>query len=227
VSRAPQLLDDDGRVSGATYLMMSHLGLRRDLARFALALERVAAGDTSRIEALREEWGRYHEALHGHHHAEDTGVFPELARQHPELAELIDGLKADHQRIDPLLDRGDRAFAALPDLTEAAGVVSALTELLSPHLAREEAELVPHLRGQHGFPEPEDEATVQTYVDGFAWVSQGVAEDILAKVDATLPESITSRLPAARQAFAARCERVWGTSRAGAARTPIPDRESL
>jgi hypothetical protein len=42
-----------------------------------------------------------------------------------------------------------------------------------------------------------------------------------------LPESLTSRLPDAKVAFAARCERAWGTAKAGAARTPIPDESGV
>jgi hypothetical protein len=59
--------------------------------------------------------------------------------------------------------------------------------------------------------------------DGSAWSARGIAPDILEKVFALLPEILTSRLPAARAAYAARCERVWGTTKAGAARTPFPD----
>jgi hypothetical protein len=52
-----------------------------------------------------------------------------------------------------------------------------------------------------------------------------VAPEVLEKVDAMLPESLRSRLATARAAFAARCQRVWGTISPGAARTPIPDGE--
>jgi hypothetical protein len=52
---------------------------------------------------------------------------------------------------------------------------------------------------------------------------QGIAPDVLDQVHAMLPENVFVRLPAARAAFDARCERVWGSAKAGAARTPIPD----
>jgi hypothetical protein len=61
------------------------------------------------------------------------------------------------------------------------------------------------------------------YAQGFAWSSNGIAPDVVEQVYALLPEILTSRLPAARAAFDARCERVWGTARAGSSRTPIPD----
>jgi len=58
---------------------------------------------------------------------------------------------------------------------------------------------------------------------GFSWGMHGVAPEVLSALDAMLPDALKTRLPAARAAFAARSERVWGTARAGAARTPIPD----
>ena len=145
MSNAPNLLNDDGSASIATALMMSHHGFRRDLARFAKALELLAQGDTSRVEALREEWKNYRATLHGHHEAEDGGVFPTIASKHESARATIERLSADHRRIDPLLERGDRAFAELPSTKSAIGVVRELEELLQPHLATEEAELIPFL----------------------------------------------------------------------------------
>ena len=53
---APHLLNDDGAASVATALMMSHHAFRRDLSRFAAALEGL---DPSRAETLNEEWARF------------------------------------------------------------------------------------------------------------------------------------------------------------------------
>jgi len=219
----PNLLNDDGSASIATAFMMSHHGFRRDLARFASALERVARGDASRTGALVEEWTSLHETLHGHHQQEDTGIFPGLAEQHPEVRQTIERLAADHRMIDPLLERGDRAFAQLSTRADdAAAVVRELLALLDPHLATEEAEIVPFLRDAKAFPPPPDDATIALYAQGFAWAMHGIAPEVLEKVSAMLPESIVRRLPDARAAFEERCVRVWGTARAGAARTPIP-----
>ena len=39
-----------------------------------------------------------------------------------------------------------------------------------------------------------------------------------------LPEALVARLPDARAAFEAECERIWGPGRpTGASRTPVPD----
>jgi hypothetical protein len=223
---APTLLDDDGSASMATALMMSHHGFRRDLARFAVALGRLAAGDQARAGALREEWPRFRATLHGHHEAEDKGLLPSLKTQHAALVPILDGLHADHRRIDPILEEGDAAFAGLPATAAAAAaasVVARLRELLAPHLATEEAHVIPHLRAAKQFPPPTSDAEAELYAHGFAWASHGVAEEVLERVWTMLPPSLASRLPAARAAFARRCEEVWGTAEAGASRTPVPD----
>jgi len=223
MSHAPRLLNDDGTASMATALMSSHHGFRRDLARFARALDRIAQGDASRAAAVAEEWQKLYATLHAHHHAEDTGLFPNLAKDHASVRTTIEKLGADHRRIDPLLERGNAAFAELPNVTNARAVVSELTELLGPHLALEEAELIPFLRSAKSFPPPPTEADAEIYAQGFAWAMHGIAPAVLAALDAMVPELLRSKLPAARAAFEARCERVWGSARAGAAFTPIPE----
>jgi hypothetical protein len=217
----PNLLNDDGTASMATMFMMSHHAFRRDLGRFAKALRNLG-GDATRAQALREEWEKFRGALHGHHQVEDTSMFPSMREQHAELANVIAGLSADHHKIDPLLERGDAAFAKLPETGAALALVTELTQLLTPHLATEEAEIIPHIRAAKSFPAPPDDSMAGMYADGFAWSSHGVAPDILAKVYELLPPVVASRLPAALAAFEARCEKVWGSAKAGAARTPIP-----
>jgi len=217
----PTLLDDNKHASMATALMMSHHALRRDLAHFRAALERL---DHARIPALREEWGNYHSALHGHHLAEDTRMFPGLLAQHAKLAPVVDKLAADHRRIDPLLDRADRAFAELPETAATLAVLAQLAELLDPHLALEEAEIVPLLRDAREFPPPTSEAEAAMYADGFAWSSHGIAEDVLERVYAMLPPIMAPLIAPARAKFQARRDQVWGPVAATQSRTPVPGR---
>jgi hemerythrin-like domain-containing protein len=222
----PNLLDDRGRASMATMIMMSHHAFRRDSARFGKALEEIAQGNTSRVAALKEEWGNFHKALKGHHEAEDTGIFPDMQTKHPETRATIERLTADHHRMDTMLERADRAFGDEVPSHDAAAVVAALRDLFNSHLALEEAEIIPHLREAHEFPPPADENMAAMYADGFAWCSQGVAPDVCEKVYAMLPAAILSRLPAARDAFTERSRRVWGKYTEGASRTPVPDTDA-
>ncbi|RYZ04766.1 MAG: hemerythrin domain-containing protein [Myxococcales bacterium] len=222
----PNLLNDDGSASMATMFMMSHHGLRRDLLRFERALGREGRLDEAQVEALRAEWQSYRATLHGHHQVEDTGMFPRMREVSPALAACIDDLAEQHRQIDPLLTRGDSAFAELPSPGPALAVVRELRALLEPHLAQEEQHIVPVIRSAGAFPGPGTDAEADLYAQGFAWSSHGIAPDILQKVYALLPEVLTARLPAARAAFDERCRRAWGTARAGAARTPIPEADS-
>jgi hemerythrin-like domain-containing protein len=221
---APNLLNDDGTASMATAFLSSHHGLRRDIRLFAGAVGRIASGDTSRVGALREEWQRYRNTLHGHHQVEDTAIFPSMKEQHPELAAVIDGLVADHRKIDPMLEEGDKAFAALPDERRpAVRVIGSLGGLLHSHLETEETHIVPFLREAKAFPPPASEEELEMYAQGFAWSSHGIAPDVLDKLYELLAPALVAKLPAAREAFAKRCKEVWGTAAAGASRTPIPD----
>lgn len=219
----PQLLDDDGTASMATPIMMSHHGFRRDLACFARALTSLDPAQGERIEALRAEWSNLRGTLHGHHAAEDGGLFPALAETVPALGPTIERLHAEHRRIDPLLERGDAAFGQLPATAAALAVVEELASLLDPHLALEEAELIPHLRGARHFPAPASAEEAELHAQGFAWAIHGVAQDVVEQLLSILPDALREKLPQARQAYASRCERVWGSAVAGATRTPIPD----
>ena len=220
----PKLLNDDGTASMATAFLTSHHGFRRDIRQFAGALGRALGGETKRLAALSEEWKRYRDTLHGHHTMEDTAIFPSIKQQHPELTEVIDGLTAEHHKIDPLLEEGDRAFADLAtELRPAVRVVGSLGGLLNSHLETEETHIVPFLRDAKGFPPPSNEAELEMYAQGFAWSSHGIAEEVLEQLNELLSPELRAKLPAARAAFAKRCEAVWGTSVAGSARTPIPD----
>lgn len=208
----------------ATAFLTSHHGFRRDIRLFAGAVGRAVAGDSSKLAALRDEWKRFRDTLHGHHTVEDTAIFPGLKQQHPELAEIIDGLVADHRKIDPMLEEGDRAFADLPaQLRPAVRVIGGLGSLLHSHLETEETHVVPFLREAKAFPPPASEAELEMYAQGFAWSSHGIAPDVLEKIDELLTPELRAKLPAARAAFAKRCAAVWGSSVAGASRTAIPD----
>jgi hemerythrin-like domain-containing protein len=223
MSKVPNLLNDDGSASMATGLMLSHHGFRRDLSRFAAALERTTL-DPAKVQALEEEWQSFHAILHRHHEAEDNGMFPSMRTQSEALAQTIDKLGADHRLIDPLLERGDAAFAELSSGTaEALAVVRELSTLLGPHLALEESELIPLIREAKAFPPPPDAAAADMYAKGFAWAMHGIAPGVLEQVYAMLPQVLRERLPAARAEFDARCARVWGPLKPLASRTPIPE----
>lgn len=220
----PNLLNDDGTASMATMLMLSHHAFRRDIARFILAVEQIKAGDASRAEAVRAEWDKsYRMALHGHHTMEDSAVFPDIRGKHPDLAAAIDLLMEQHHTIDPVLERGDAAFADLAHPEKAEEVVRDLKTLLDWHLGFEEMEITPSLREAKAFPAPPDEAAAAMYAQGFAWSMQGIAPEVLDAVKKLLPEILLAKLPAAQAAFETHSEQVWGAYAATASTTPVPE----
>ena len=219
----PNLLNEDGTASMTTMLMMSHHAFRRDLARFIKAVATIKAGDMSHVEVVREEWDQsYRKALHGHHHMEDANIFPDIRKREPALASALDRLTDQHHHIDPLLDRGDKAFADLAHPEEAQAVLAELKKLLDEHLAFEEAEVTPALRTNKEFPLPPDDAAAAMYANGFAWSMQGIAPDVLEQVTKLLPEILLAKLPQARKDFEDRCTRIWGSYQVGSAITPVP-----
>ena len=73
------------------------------------------------------------DALTRHHTEEDAELFPMLAARHPQLRDVLDGLKRDHEVMAGMLDR----VAA-----GVAGELDGLAALLESHFAWEERRLV-------------------------------------------------------------------------------------
>jgi hypothetical protein len=224
MSQPPKLLNDDGAASMATMLLMSHHAFRRDIVRFIQAITQIKAGDSSRVDAVRDEWEKsYRQALHGHHTMEDANIFPDIKSKHPDLASAIDKLMEQHHKIDPVLEKGDAAFADLAHPENAEAVLHELKKLLDEHLAFEEIEITPFLRDAKDFPVPPDENMVAMYAQGFSWSMQGIAPEVLDSVRKMLPDSLLAKLPAAQADFETRSERVWGAYVVGSATTSIPN----
>jgi Hemerythrin HHE cation binding domain len=220
----PNLLNDDGTASMATMLLMSHHAFRRDIARLIRAVGEIRSGETSRIDAVHDEWEKsYCLALHGHHTAEDTRIFPDLRKSHAELAEALDTLTEQHHLIDPIIEKGNAAFADLAHPEAAEAVLRDLKTLLDKHLTFEEAEITPALRQMKEFPVPANEAAANQFAQGFAWSMQGIAPHVLEQVEKMLPEILLAKLPVARADFEERSKRTWESYAVGQATTSIPD----
>ena len=85
-------------------------------------------------------------AVTEHHTGEDTAVFPALARLHPELRSVLDGLERDHQLIAALLRRVVE-LAAEPDRAAIQRELDGLAAILESHFSWEERRLVTALDG--------------------------------------------------------------------------------
>ena len=125
-----------------------HSALRRDLVRVRMVLDDPGWLTPARRAGLAEHVLWLMHTLHVHHHGEDIGLYPMVLRNDPGTRELVEDMDGDHQRIDPALEaleEAARAFGAEAP-GSPAGLLAALTALedvLLPHLAREELVMMP------------------------------------------------------------------------------------
>jgi hypothetical protein len=157
-----------GRAVGR-HLVDVHDHLRAELSQVRDLLEQVKHGSISAGDArgalsamtLRQNnWtlGAYCAAycgmLTGHHHMEDTAIFPHLRRSDPALGPVTDRLAAEHVIIHEVVEDVDRALVRLVaspgDFTELAEAIDVLTDALLSHLAYEEQQIMEPL-GRFGF----------------------------------------------------------------------------
>jgi hemerythrin-like domain-containing protein len=140
-------------------LVEAHIRLREEL-------DRIRTGDIGPGRDLRTHCLTFCATLTRHHEAEDAGAFPVLAREHPELAPVLDELRRDHvlvadsmRRLADLLDGDNRDEAVRTEL-------ASLAALLETHLVYEEKKIVAALNALR--PGPADAAvlTKATTVDG-------------------------------------------------------------
>jgi iron-sulfur cluster repair protein YtfE (RIC family) len=129
-----------------------HSALRRDLVRSRMVLDDPAwlTGPRRAGLAAHALWMMH--VLHLHHQGEDTGLYPMVLRNDPGTRELVEDMDADHQRIDPAIsvfEEAARAYAAdAPGSRDGLlAALTALEDVLLPHLQREELVMMPVVSG--------------------------------------------------------------------------------
>lgn len=131
------------------YLM--HHAFRRDLRDLLGATERTPVSDRTTWHELGVRWERFAHLLHEHHTVEDLVLWPLLRERvsDPEGARVLTDMEAEHDLIDPLLERCGvlfRRLAATADDTARTELWTVLAEarrVLDDHLAHEERAAVP------------------------------------------------------------------------------------
>ncbi|WP_181727589.1 hemerythrin domain-containing protein [Streptomyces sp. PT12] len=141
-------------------LLAGHRELRAQLAGIRAALAdggasppdpRAARASLALPDQLRLRCLTYCAGLH-HHHSKENGAFAVFERRFPELAPVIERLRAEHQRVYAALDR----LTALLESEEGGDLPRVREELertvdgLEAHFAYEEEHLLPTL----GVPRP-------------------------------------------------------------------------
>jgi hypothetical protein len=125
-----------------------HSALRRDLVRSRMVLGTPQAGEPGRRTAIAEHLLWMMDFLHHHHSGEDDGLYPLVVRRNPESAGLVEQMDGDHATITPAIDglvaaaKRHLADPASPDDALVAAI-DGLTDVLNPHLEREETVMMP------------------------------------------------------------------------------------
>ncbi len=143
------------------HLLDVHDHLRAELSQVRGLLDQVrqgsvsagaARGALSQMTMRQNHWtlGAYCAAyctlLTGHHHLEDTAIFPHLRRSDAGLGPVVDRLADEHVIIHEVVQDVDRALVRLianpGDFTELTEAVDVLTDALLSHLAYEEQQIM-------------------------------------------------------------------------------------
>jgi deazaflavin-dependent oxidoreductase (nitroreductase family) len=130
-------------------LRLVHDAFRRELALIRREITEAGPGARPGLGAqLRVNCLTLCGGLRHHHTLEDTGMFPALARQRPDLADVLAELGRQHEEIAALVEELHAVVTAAD--AGPAGVLAEVDRLIATlhaHLDAEEAALVPVLDG--------------------------------------------------------------------------------
>jgi len=149
-------------VAFGNQLVQAHVALRERLEAL-----REGVADGAQVTDLWSHCLSFCAALERHHTAEDAGVFPVLAREHPELRPVLDELGRDHRIVSDAL----RALGESGDLDPLAfrrelDGVAALVETHFTYEERKIADVLSALTGRLGAADAELITRATTGYDG-------------------------------------------------------------
>ncbi|MFF0634390.1 hemerythrin domain-containing protein [Nocardia sp. NPDC004151] len=124
-----------------------HSALRRDFERARRALTEWPYPFDEQRRALAGHLLWMMDFLHHHHESEDEHLYPLVRARNSSAWTLLDTMNADHRSIAPAMDDLGAAARTYRDSAEhrpdVVDALDGLTGVLLPHLAREEAEMMP------------------------------------------------------------------------------------
>ena len=180
-----------------------HGAVRRDLARFATALDRVPDGARSRAQALERAYANLREQLTHHHEGEDTHIWPMLASVGVDRA-LLDTMESEHHAMAEALSETRSAMATVAlsgSRTDAAAARDSLRrtrDVTERHLRHEETEveplLAPHMESPEWKAVEKKLRSQPPAVAGrfFAWLTDGMSDADRAYLKATVPTPVVA-----------------------------------
>jgi len=186
-----------------------HRHMRADLVRYVDTIAAVTPADrATRLPALVKWVKGFICELDEHHWSEDSTFFPEMRARIPAVAEVLDGLDADHKRMDALLARWPALIAALADPKQpfepakaaALEMGQELTALMQTHLDVEDNDILP-MYWRH-YTAAEYDAIQQTAIKkskkkGFAFIAPWCVDS----VEGAEREAFLAQVPWVMRAF--------------------------
>jgi hypothetical protein len=149
-------------VAFGNQLVGAHIALRERLEAL-----RDGVVEGARLADLRSHCLSFCAALERHHTAEDDGVFPVLAREHPELRPVLDELGRDHRIVsDALAALGESVDADPEVLRREIDSVAALMETHFTYEERKIADVLSALTGRLSAADAESITRATTVTDG-------------------------------------------------------------
>ena len=179
-----------------------HGAVRRDLRRFAHALDAFPQGDRQRAEQLRTAWDFFYGELDYHHHSEHAIVWPALRTVGVDGA-LLAQMDAEHERLAAALEAAGEKLRALQQTPttattdEARTAIATLHSVAEEHLAHEERDVEPLYLAKRNTPElkamsrkfARDRSPLRAG-DFFAWLQNGASAEERAALRRELPPPV-------------------------------------
>lgn len=140
------MADDLGAPADTNMMRIVHSALRRDLERVRSALTASAPPGPRRRVALARHLAWMMAFLEAHHRSEDQGLYPLVHERAPDAAALLHDMEADHAAVAEAISVVETRTHAYEERDERGPLIASLdglSQLLLPHLRREEDELMP------------------------------------------------------------------------------------
>lgn len=134
-----------------THYFAIHKQMRIDSTRLVRVFEATTVDDRPRQQAVARYTAGFAHELEHHHVVEDEIFFPALLERSPSVADVEQGLEADHRTLNDYLARlvptvvavGARPETFAADRDAALALTTDLRDLLHPHLDIEDADVLP------------------------------------------------------------------------------------
>ena len=137
---------DDHAPADTSMMRIVHAALRRDLERARNAVTGQPSPDARQRAAIARHLTWMMCFLEAHHRSEDDGLYPVVRARRPDAAAVLDTMADDHHAVVPAIAQVESAAVAIAaggDLAVLVGALDRLSDVLLPHLQREEQEVMP------------------------------------------------------------------------------------